>query len=170
VRGTVDFDRVYRIVDKLAEIASGRARHAGAGCAHWVMNKPGVEPVIIGAATRAQLRDNLGPPRWRLTDRGDARARRGQRTSRAVPDVAPAQVRESREIRGCRVMRKLAAIRTTITRLTKISTREGGNGSKLIMHIHASPRFHQGSAAAIALSRVPESTPSSSRTRASGSG
>jgi aryl-alcohol dehydrogenase-like predicted oxidoreductase len=67
VPGTVDFDRVYRIVDKLTEIASARGVTPAQVALNWVMNKPGVDTVIIGARDEAQLRDNLGAAAWRLT-------------------------------------------------------------------------------------------------------
>jgi aryl-alcohol dehydrogenase-like predicted oxidoreductase len=67
VPGTVDFDRVYRIVDKLAEIASARSATPAQVALNWVMNKPGVDTVIIGARDDAQLRDNLAAATWRLT-------------------------------------------------------------------------------------------------------
>lgn len=67
VPGTVDFDRVYRIVDTLAEIASARGVTPAQVALNWVMNKPGVDTVIIGARDEAQLRDNLGAAAWQLT-------------------------------------------------------------------------------------------------------
>ncbi len=67
VPGTVDFDRVYRIVDTLAEIASARGVTPAQVALNWVMNKPGVDTVIIGARDEAQLRDNLAAATWRLT-------------------------------------------------------------------------------------------------------
>ena len=67
VPGTVDFERVYRIVDKLAEIASARGATPAQVALNWVMNKPGVDTVIIGARDEAQLRDNLAAAAWRLT-------------------------------------------------------------------------------------------------------
>jgi aryl-alcohol dehydrogenase-like predicted oxidoreductase len=66
VPGTVDFDRVYRIVDTLVEIASGRGVTAAQVALNWVMNKPAVDTVIIGARDEAQLRDNLAAASWRL--------------------------------------------------------------------------------------------------------
>ncbi len=65
--GTIDFERVYRIVDTLTEI--GRARNATPAqvALNWVMNKPGVDTVIIGARDEAQLRDNLAAAEWRLS-------------------------------------------------------------------------------------------------------
>src|SRR4026209_3037928 len=67
VPGTVDFDRVYRIVDTLTEIGSARGVTPAQVALNWVMNKPGVDTVIIGARDEAQLRDNLGAATWRLT-------------------------------------------------------------------------------------------------------
>jgi aryl-alcohol dehydrogenase-like predicted oxidoreductase len=67
VPGTVDFDRVYRIVDTLAEIGRARGVTPAQVALNWVMNKPGVDTVIIGARDEAQLRDNLGAAGWRLT-------------------------------------------------------------------------------------------------------
>ena len=67
VPGTVDFDRVYRIVDTLAEIASARGVTPAQVALNWVMNKPGVDTVIIGARDEEQLRDNLAASSWRLS-------------------------------------------------------------------------------------------------------
>jgi aryl-alcohol dehydrogenase-like predicted oxidoreductase len=67
VPGTVDFDRVYRIVDKLTDIGGARGVTPAQVALNWVMNKPGVDTVIIGARDEAQLRDNLGAATWRLT-------------------------------------------------------------------------------------------------------
>lgn len=67
VPGTVDFDRVYRIVDKLTDIAAARGATPAQVALNWVMNKPGVDTVIIGARDEAQLHENLGAAAWRLT-------------------------------------------------------------------------------------------------------
>lgn len=67
VPGTVDFDRLYRIVDKLAEIGTARGVTPAQVALNWVMNKPAVDTVIIGARDEAQLRDNLAAASWRLS-------------------------------------------------------------------------------------------------------
>jgi aryl-alcohol dehydrogenase-like predicted oxidoreductase len=67
VPGTVDFDRVYRIVDKLSEIGAARGATPAQVALNWVMNKPGVDTVIIGARDEAQLKDNLAAATWRLS-------------------------------------------------------------------------------------------------------
>ena len=66
--GTVDQERLYRIVDVLAEIAGQRAVSISQAALNWVMRKPGVDTVIIGARNEQQLRDNLAAPNWALTD------------------------------------------------------------------------------------------------------
>jgi aryl-alcohol dehydrogenase-like predicted oxidoreductase len=67
VPGTVDFDRVYRIVDQLIEIGRDHNATPAQVALNWVMNKPGVDTVIIGARDEAQLRDNLAAASWRLS-------------------------------------------------------------------------------------------------------
>jgi aryl-alcohol dehydrogenase-like predicted oxidoreductase len=67
VPGTVDFERLYRIVDRLSAIATERAVTPAQVALNWVMNKPGVDTVIIGARDETQLRDNLAAANWRLS-------------------------------------------------------------------------------------------------------
>jgi len=66
--GTVEEDRLYRIVDALAEIAGQRGVSIAQVALNWVMRKPGVDTVIIGARNEQQLRDNLATANWTLTD------------------------------------------------------------------------------------------------------
>jgi aryl-alcohol dehydrogenase-like predicted oxidoreductase len=67
VPGTVDFERVYRIVDTLTDIAHKRGVTPAQVALNWVMCKPGVDTVIIGARDETQLRDNLAAASWRLS-------------------------------------------------------------------------------------------------------
>jgi len=57
--GTIDFERLYRIVDVLVAIADARGVTAAQVALNWAMHKPGVDTVIIGARHEAQLVDNL---------------------------------------------------------------------------------------------------------------
>ncbi len=66
--GTVEEDRLYRIVDALAEIAGGREVSVAQVALNWVMRKPGVDTVIIGARNEEQLRDNLAAATWSLSE------------------------------------------------------------------------------------------------------
>jgi aryl-alcohol dehydrogenase-like predicted oxidoreductase len=65
--GTIDFERVYRIVDVLTEIAGARGVTPSQVALNWVMSKPGVSTVILGARDEAQLRDNLAAATWQLS-------------------------------------------------------------------------------------------------------
>jgi aryl-alcohol dehydrogenase-like predicted oxidoreductase len=66
--GTIDDERLYRIVDALADIAGQREVSISQVALNWVMRKPGVDTVIIGARNEQQLRDNLSAASWTLTN------------------------------------------------------------------------------------------------------
>jgi aryl-alcohol dehydrogenase-like predicted oxidoreductase len=71
--GTVDLDRVFRIVDVLVEIGAERGVSAAQVALNWVVSRPAVSTVILGARNEAQLRDNLAAVTWRLTPEEIAR-------------------------------------------------------------------------------------------------
>src|SRR5690606_4726430 len=58
---------VYRIVDVLDEIARETGKTVPQIAINWVMHRPSVSTVLIGARDEAQLRQNLGAAGWRLT-------------------------------------------------------------------------------------------------------
>jgi aryl-alcohol dehydrogenase-like predicted oxidoreductase len=66
--GTIDEERLYQIVDALAQIAEQRGVSISQVALNWVMRKPGVDTVIIGARNEQQLRDNLASAVWTLSD------------------------------------------------------------------------------------------------------
>jgi aryl-alcohol dehydrogenase-like predicted oxidoreductase len=65
--GTIDFDRLYRIVEAMEGIALARGTTVAQVALNWVLCKPGVDTVIVGARDEAQLADNLAAAAWRLT-------------------------------------------------------------------------------------------------------
>lgn len=65
--GTLDWERLYRIVDVLTEIAQARGVSEAQVALNWVAAKPGVDTVVIGARNERQLRDNLAAAAWSLT-------------------------------------------------------------------------------------------------------
>jgi aryl-alcohol dehydrogenase-like predicted oxidoreductase len=67
VPGTVDFDRLYRIVDALEAIARERQVSIPQVAINWVLHKPGVDTVVLGARNEEQLKDILGAATWQLT-------------------------------------------------------------------------------------------------------
>jgi aryl-alcohol dehydrogenase-like predicted oxidoreductase len=64
--GTVDLERLYRIVDVLTGIASDRGVSPAQVAINWVMNKACVDTVVLGARNEEQLRDNLAAASWQL--------------------------------------------------------------------------------------------------------
>lgn len=63
-----DWDRVYNIVDVLDEIAKGHGVPVAAVALAWLIQKPAVTSVIIGARTMEQLRENLKAGEVKLSD------------------------------------------------------------------------------------------------------
>ena len=63
----VDDEYVYRVVDVLDEIALESGKSVPQIALNWLLQRPSVATVIIGARNEAQLRDNLGALGWSLT-------------------------------------------------------------------------------------------------------
>ncbi|HEY8386004.1 MAG TPA: aldo/keto reductase [Porticoccaceae bacterium] len=70
---TRDTERSRRIVDALDAIACEREVSITQVALNWIVRKPGISSVIIGARTRAQLEDNLAAASWSLSDTEIAR-------------------------------------------------------------------------------------------------
>jgi len=71
--GVIDQERLYRIVDELVAISGQRGVTPAQIALNWVMSKPGISTVIIGARNEAQLRDNLGAAQFQLSSEEMAR-------------------------------------------------------------------------------------------------
>ena len=54
-----DTDKLYDVVDVLVEVAEGRGVSAAQVALSWLLGRPGVASVIVGARTDEQLADNL---------------------------------------------------------------------------------------------------------------
>jgi aryl-alcohol dehydrogenase-like predicted oxidoreductase len=63
----VDEERLYRVVDVLDAVATETGRTVPQVAIAWLLTRPSVSSVIIGARDEAQLRDNLGAVGWSLT-------------------------------------------------------------------------------------------------------
>jgi aryl-alcohol dehydrogenase-like predicted oxidoreductase len=59
-------ERLYRIVDTLDEIAAETGRTLPQIALNWLLQRPTVSSVLIGARDEAQLRQNLGALGWQL--------------------------------------------------------------------------------------------------------
>lgn len=60
-------EQLFAVIDMLDEIAAETGRSVSQVALNWVMYRPTVATVVIGARTEAQLRDNLGAASFRLT-------------------------------------------------------------------------------------------------------
>lgn len=62
-----DDERLYRIVDALESVAQQIGKTVPQVALNWVLQRPTVSTVLIGARTEEQLRDNLGAVGWALS-------------------------------------------------------------------------------------------------------
>jgi aryl-alcohol dehydrogenase-like predicted oxidoreductase len=60
-------DLLYRVVDAIDLIAKDTGRSVPQIALNWLLHRPTVSTLIIGARNEEQLRDNLGAIDWRLT-------------------------------------------------------------------------------------------------------
>jgi aryl-alcohol dehydrogenase-like predicted oxidoreductase len=65
--------QAFDIVDALVDIAAQRGVSPAQAALNWLLRKPGVTSLIIGARTIAQLEDNLKAAEWSLSDEEMAR-------------------------------------------------------------------------------------------------
>jgi aryl-alcohol dehydrogenase-like predicted oxidoreductase len=66
--GTVDMERVYSIVNALDRVAAQTGKSVPQCALNWLLRRPGVTSVIVGARNEAQLRDNLSAASWTMSD------------------------------------------------------------------------------------------------------
>jgi aryl-alcohol dehydrogenase-like predicted oxidoreductase len=62
-----DWDHAFRVLDVMQEIAARRAAPVGQVAINWLLSKPWVTTVILGASTLPQLQELLGSAGWRLS-------------------------------------------------------------------------------------------------------
>ena len=63
----VDDERLYRVVDALDEAAQEIGKSIAQVAINWLLRRPTVSSVILGARNEEQLRDNLGAAGWALS-------------------------------------------------------------------------------------------------------
>ncbi|WP_345620163.1 aldo/keto reductase [Streptomyces ziwulingensis] len=79
----VEDEHLYRVVDALDEIAEETGRAVPQIALNWLLRRPTVASVLIGARNEEQLRQNLGAVGWELTT--DQVARLDAASSRTAP-------------------------------------------------------------------------------------
>lgn len=63
----VSDEYVYKVIDVIDEIAKETGKTVAQIALNWLLQRPTVSTLVIGARTEAQLRDNLGAIGWNLT-------------------------------------------------------------------------------------------------------
>ncbi|MFJ1705606.1 aldo/keto reductase [Kitasatospora sp. NPDC088346] len=79
----VEDEQLFRVLDALAEIAGETGRTVPQIAINWLLRRPTVSSVIIGARNEEQLRQNLGAVGWSLTP--DQVARLDAASGRTAP-------------------------------------------------------------------------------------
>ena len=91
--GHVDLDHGHEIVDLCREIAL--ERDVAQVSLNYLLRKPGITSLIVGARTREQLADNLAVRRWELSAEEVARSTPPSANVRFVSVLAPAPVQRA---------------------------------------------------------------------------
>jgi aryl-alcohol dehydrogenase-like predicted oxidoreductase len=63
----VDQEYLYRVIDTLDEVARETGKSIPQIALNWLLQRPSVASVIIGARNETQLRQNLGAVYWNLS-------------------------------------------------------------------------------------------------------
>ena len=79
---------VYQVVDALDAVANETGKTVPQIALNWLLQRPSVANVIIGARNEEQLRQNLGAVGWNLTPGAGRQARRRERGHASVPILA----------------------------------------------------------------------------------
>ncbi|HEY2154566.1 MAG TPA: aldo/keto reductase [Isosphaeraceae bacterium] len=81
----VDDEYLYRVVDALDEVAKETGKTVPQIALNWLLRRPTVANVIVGARDEAQLRQNLGAIGWELTAEQVAKLDAASATTPAYP-------------------------------------------------------------------------------------
>ncbi|EPX54991.1 Oxidoreductase [Cystobacter fuscus DSM 2262] len=81
----VEDEYLYRVVDALDEVAKETGKTVPQIALNWLLQRPTVANVIIGARNEEQLRQNLGAVGWNLTPEQVARLDVASTTTLAYP-------------------------------------------------------------------------------------
>lgn len=79
----VPMDRLYNVVDVLDQIAQETGKSVPQIALNWLLQRPTVSTIVIGARNEEQLRQNIGAVGWNLTQEQVGRLD-------AASDVTPA--------------------------------------------------------------------------------
>ena len=95
---TVADEYLYKVVDALDEVAKETGKTVPQIALNWLLQRPTVSTVIIGARNEEQLRQNLGAAGWNLTAEQVAKLDRGERCDADLSVLASAAVRGAESV------------------------------------------------------------------------
>jgi aryl-alcohol dehydrogenase-like predicted oxidoreductase len=78
-------DYLYKVVDALDEIAAETGKSVAQIALNWLLQRPTVSSVVIGARNEEQLKQNLGAVGWNLTPEQVARLDAASATTKPYP-------------------------------------------------------------------------------------
>ncbi|MGI4788866.1 MAG: aldo/keto reductase [Janthinobacterium lividum] len=81
----VSDEYLYKVVDALDEVAAETEKSVPQVALNWLLQRPTVSSVIIGARNEEQLRQNLGAVGWQLTTEQVARLDAASAVTRTYP-------------------------------------------------------------------------------------
>jgi aryl-alcohol dehydrogenase-like predicted oxidoreductase len=81
----VEDEYLYRVVDAIDEVARECGKSVSQIALNWLLQRPSVSTVIIGARNEEQLRENLGAVGWNLTQDQIAKLDAASATTPAYP-------------------------------------------------------------------------------------
>jgi aryl-alcohol dehydrogenase-like predicted oxidoreductase len=81
----VSEEHLFRVVDAIDEIAGETGKTVPQIAINWLLQRPTVSTVIIGARTEEQLKQNLGSVGWSLTKDQMAKLNAASATTKAYP-------------------------------------------------------------------------------------
>ena len=81
----VETEYLYRVVDALDEAAKETGKTVPQVALNWLLQRPSVANVIVGARNEEQLRQNLGAVGWNLTPEQVAKLDAASATPLAYP-------------------------------------------------------------------------------------
>jgi aryl-alcohol dehydrogenase-like predicted oxidoreductase len=81
----IDDERLYKVVDVLDEIAKETGKTVSQIALNWLLARPTVSSIIVGARNEAQLKENFGALGWKLTSEQKKRLDAASETTAAYP-------------------------------------------------------------------------------------
>ena len=85
-------ERLFRIVDALDAVAAETGKTIPQVALNWLLRRPTVATVIVGARNEEQLVQNIGAVGWQLTTGPGGGAGRGQRRPAGLSGLASARL------------------------------------------------------------------------------